>query len=581
MRLRTKLTLVSFAVLLLDAVALVSLGIWVMTGAVNGLSRQILQKELAAKRQKADDLYGVLNRAGLAEADSYVKSVQRELVEEFRRHKFGRTGTIFILEEWGRVVLHPDATGAPLDGDMVREIITQKHGEIEYTHGGQRWLAVFDELPRWGWIIAVALTADEVLETRTTYLKHALLVAICVLLVNGLVMRTVVARLVGRVARTLACVKTVEGGDLAARISGDMPDDEFGSLQKGINSMISVLEKRTAERLAAERELLTAHGQLERRVEERTEELRKAQKAALENAHAAGMAEIATGVLHNIGNALNSVNTSASQIGRIAAESQLKQLHKVTQLVRGHEADLVRFLAEDPRGKELAQFLTKLEEVLDGENRAVREEISRLRSGLDLIHDQIRSQQTYAKTGLHSEEVMLRQAADEVLAMQRVSLERHGVAVVRTHALMRPIRAQRFKLINILLNLIKNASESLQSCPPRERILTVETGDDGDRGPFLRVTDNGAGIAREHLDKVFQYGFTTKKEGHGFGLHFCANAMTEMGGELVAASDGPGRGASFTAYFGKAARTGEQSQRGLPAVSAGGAPARNSGGVRP
>jgi signal transduction histidine kinase len=106
------------------------------------------------------------------------------------------------------------------------------------------------------------------------------------------------------------------------------------------------------------------------------------------------------------------------------------------------------------------------------------------------------------------------------------------------------VRLDRHKLVQVLVNVIKNARESVDASGGAGRV-TVRALRDGER-LRIDVVDDGAGIAAENLARVFNHGFTTKSGGHGFGLHSSANAATEMGGRLGAASAGLGRGATFT-----------------------------------
>ena len=109
--------------------------------------------------------------------------------------------------------------------------------------------------------------------------------------------------------------------------------------------------------------------------------------------------------------------------------------------------------------------------------------------------------------------------------------------------------AQKAKLIHVLLNLIKNAKEAILADPSNKKILTIEAGTNNDGKIFIKLSDTGIGVAKENLEKIFNHGFTTKLGGHGFGLHYCANALTEMNGKISAESAGPGKGTAFTISF--------------------------------
>ena len=110
----------------------------------------------------------------------------------------------------------------------------------------------------------------------------------------------------------------------------------------------------------------------------------------------------------------------------------------------------------------------------------------------------------------------------------------------------------KHKVLQILVNLISNAKYALSDSDAKERQLTIAisrqpsraSSDDG--FAEVSITDNGIGIARENLIRIFGHGFTTKKNGHGFGLHSGALAAKEMGGSLSVQSAGPGKGATFT-----------------------------------
>jgi signal transduction histidine kinase len=93
------------------------------------------------------------------------------------------------------------------------------------------------------------------------------------------------------------------------------------------------------------------------------------------------------------------------------------------------------------------------------------------------------------------------------------------------------------------VNLVDNAGHALKlAIDPR---LTLRVDTVPGNGLRFEVADNGVGIAPETMASLFRHGFTTKKDGHGFGLHGGALIAREIGGTLTVRSDGPGCGATF------------------------------------
>jgi signal transduction histidine kinase len=266
-------------------------------------------------------------------------------------------------------------------------------------------------------------------------------------------------------------------------------------------------------------------------------------------AHRAGMTEIATGVLHNVGNVLNSVNISVTTL-----QSQLQALNllgpaKAATLLQAQAADPNSFFATDPRGKRLPEYLTKLSETLMTDQKQMLGEMDFLREKLQDIRNIISAQQNYARKVPVREPVDLQALVGDVLVMHTHSFAKHDIKVVRDFDPLPEAKLERLKLVQVLDNLIKNAAETIKSQGSSARALTVQIrGVDGTRAR-IAVTDTGRGIERANLQKIFNYGFTTKRFGNGFGLHSAANAMAEMGGTIQVHSDGPGTGATFTIEF--------------------------------
>lgn len=299
--------------------------------------------------------------------------------------------------------------------------------------------------------------------------------------------------------------------------------------------------------------------QLEQQVAERTEELKEKNKdlertlaeleatkdELVEKAHKAGMADIATGVLHNVGNVLTSVNTSASLIEDMVTQSKLEGLFQANLLLRENIDHIEEFISNNPKGKNLLKYYLKLESPLKNERQKLRHQSQRLIEKIELINEIIAAQQSYAGTGINAENVSLNDVIENALALQAGSIERHNLLVEKDLQHSEQVMAQRSKLIHVLVNIIKNAKEAMDGIPPEEKKIFIKTWQDSEN-VYLSIQDTGHGIKSEHMGKIFTQGFTTKKKGHGFGLHSSANYMAEMDGNIKVSRNGEGDGASFT-----------------------------------
>ncbi|MEX2463563.1 MAG: two-component regulator propeller domain-containing protein [Balneolaceae bacterium] len=290
-------------------------------------------------------------------------------------------------------------------------------------------------------------------------------------------------------------------------------------------------------------------------------ELESTKDELIQQAHKAGMADIASGVLHNVGNILASINTSAALIEDIVQRSKIDGFVQANRLLKENIDHIDEFISKDPKGKGLLDYYLKLEKPITTERERILQQTERLIEKIKLVNDVISAQQNYAGIGLLSEEIFLSEIIDSALALESGSIERHSLNVKTDYRATDPVNVHQTKLIHVLVNIFKNAKEAMSDNEQNDKNIEIKTWQEGDQ-IYLSITDNGTGIRNENLNKIFTQGFTTKVSGHGFGLHSSANYMREMGGSIRVESGGAGKGATFTLTFpGKPVKKKEQKSK--------------------
>ncbi|MCB1052294.1 MAG: GHKL domain-containing protein, partial [Acidobacteria bacterium] len=259
--------------------------------------------------------------------------------------------------------------------------------------------------------------------------------------------------------------------------------------------------------------------------------LKETQKQLLDSAHMAGMAEIAISILHNLGNALNSLNVSTSLIQeRLGNQRMLPLLEQVALLMEHNQENLGEFLTETAQGKKILPALKELARGLSEWREKLSHEFENLGSHLHHVMEVVRSQEDYINVRGFSEELEIKSLVDEALSIASPFLKKHQVDVSFHHPKEAvPFHSQRSKILQILVNLIKNACEAMIDSPERNLSITIEKNLQ-EIGIILK--DTGPGIPQNLREQIFQFGFTTKKSGHGYGLHYCALAAAELEGDL-------------------------------------------------
>jgi len=258
----------------------------------------------------------------------------------------------------------------------------------------------------------------------------------------------------------------------------------------------------------------------------------------------AGMAEVATSVLHNVGNVLNSVNVSANLVTSTVKKSRATALGRVVSLLREHEGDLGTFVSRDERGKVLPVYLGELSKQLTADQQATLQELESLQNNVEHIKEIVSMQQRYAKLSGVMETIDTTHLVEESLRINTSAFERHSIRVVRDFEPVPQITVDKHRVLQILVNLVRNAKDACEALADGPKQVTIRVAP-CERGVRIVVADTGVGILPENMTRIFTHGFTTKKSGHGFGLHSGALAAKELGGTLRAESQGPGFGATF------------------------------------
>jgi signal transduction histidine kinase len=320
------------------------------------------------------------------------------------------------------------------------------------------------------------------------------------------------------------------------QVPRDLSSEQRTALQALSRQVVSLLELRRS--LLELRHTVT-------QLKSAETELEKVHEQLLEASRRSGMAEIATNVIHNVGNVLNSANISATLAADMVKNSGASGLVKVVELMQEHATDLGAFVTFDPRGKLLPAYLTQLSESLITNQDRAGQELDSLRGNIEHIKEIVNMQQGYAKVSGVKEIVNVLRLVEDSLRMNVNAFGRHGVELVREFAEVPPINIDKHKALQILVNLIHNAMHACEDSERADKQVTVRVSH-GEAWVDISVLDNGVGIPHENRTRIFNHGFTTRKDGHGFGLHSGALAAKEMGGSLTAHSDGRGLGATFT-----------------------------------
>ncbi len=443
-----------------------------------------------------------------------------------------------IVREDGRFIAHPPemkTEGHPL----IERVKNRQPGQsvLELPESGE-YLAVA-RLQGPGWNFVTVLPERVVAKPALEAARYVLVFGLASLVLELAIMFWVLRQQISRplLAFTHATGR-IAAGDFQVELD-TRRQDELGQMAQAFRVMADEVQRR-------EEALRQANEGLEQRVDERTRELKDVHRQLVQVARQAGRAEVATSVLHNVGNVLNSVHTSAMLAKERLVGLQVEDVGHLATLLEERRNDLATFLTQDERGRHVMPFLSGLGQHLRQETHeavSLLDEVGRYTEHIGTI---VKLQQNYTRTPRLNEPAHLAELLEDALRINSAGLTRHEVRVERHLSPVPQVLTDKHKVLMILVNLISNAKYALDEAPAEQRCLTLRMEATAADRVRIEVRDNGMGIAPELLTRIFQHGFTTRDEGHGFGLHSSALAAQELGGTLTAHSDGPGRGATFT-----------------------------------
>ncbi|QRO02897.1 HAMP domain-containing protein [Archangium violaceum] len=467
-----------------------------------------------------------------------------------------------IFRDDGLLIAHPElmkdgssnapdvltATGQP-DPSISQEQRAHLRSTFEHVKGRQPGQVIVEDpeygeyiavtrLKGPGWYFATVLPQHAVTRPALRAARYVLFVGVLSLALELAIMYWVLNVQLSRplLAFTRAADQ-VTAGDFTVSLDVSRKD-ELGRLAHAFQVMTEEVQRR-------EEALRQANEGLEQRVEERTRELQALHQQLVGVARQAGMAEIATNVLHNVGNVLNSVFTSATLAREQLSGMKLEHVGRVGGLLEENQASLATFLSQDERGCVVAPFLVQLGQHLTESRQEILSLLDDLGRYTAHIGTIVKVQQNYASAPKLHEQVQLAELIEDALRINVAALGRSDIQVERHFAPLPPVTTDKHKVLMILVNLISNARYAVDSVPSGHRRMVLRIDAPAEGRLRISVRDNGVGIPQEMLTCIFQHGFTTREGGHGFGLHASALAAQELGGSLVAESEGPGLGATF------------------------------------
>ncbi|MGA1844910.1 MAG: cache domain-containing protein [bacterium] len=487
-----------------------------------------------------------------------VGQIDMERIWEITRNvSVGKQGEVMVVNRHGIIVSAPDPDrllGRIGDEDLYHAIIQREQGVLELRDESGCMLAVHVpinsvcEQHAIEWSVVVSQPKKEAYSVLY-YVRCGLLLSLLACVATVMILSPLLSRrITRRVNALVVATRHLGKGEFDAQVQ-DLGNDEIGELGRAFN--------RAQDELACSQRKIHEYSEhLEELVEERTAALKATQSELIETAHLAGMAEVATGVLHNIGNAINSVNIRLRFIKETVEGLRINKLMDSIVLLESNADKLDHYCSLDPKGQKVLPYMKMLSGRMAEDRQRISQDIQFLEEQVRHICDVITLQQSYAKGDrVVREEHRIDEILMDSIRMHSDVLEKNGISVNTDFSYQEPMLLNRHQLIQVFVNLIKNASQSIELWGPEEKAIYIATRlihDPTRENPLVEISirDTGGGFSQEIKNQLFTFGFSTKNNGgKGFGLHFCATCLQSINGSINAKSDGPGTGATFFVHI--------------------------------
>jgi signal transduction histidine kinase len=277
-------------------------------------------------------------------------------------------------------------------------------------------------------------------------------------------------------------------------------------------------------------------------------ELNISNQKLITTARLAGMADVATAVLHNIGNVLNSANVSLGMIKQNLKDDTYNKLFAIIKMIKDNLENIDTYIKEDPKGKIIPRYLVNMGDALEKDRLNFTQEIQNIAKHLDHVKEIVSKQQSISTVKGLKEKIFLHELIDDALQISGGESLQKYIKINKNYSENDFAFTDKSKITQIMINLIKNAGESiLENTKNQTKEINISIQKNAfNESVDVSVEDTGIGISDENISKIFTFGFTTKKDGHGFGLHSSVLAARELGGDLIAKSKGNGEGSIFT-----------------------------------